>query len=233
MFDYQAWQNALGMVAGTALAQTFSFLPNLVGSILVLGLGILLGNWGRKGIIKALQLLKFESMVKDTAFKKFLKKADITHKIEDVFGSIIKWVIVLVFFIASVNILGLTTVSDLLAGILSYVPSILSAVIVLAIGILLAGVVERVVKGALATVDLKTSRLMGKIASYTIITIAALAALSELNIAESFINILFIGFVSMLAIGFGLALGLGGKDLVAKLLTDWHASLKKELNKKK
>jgi hypothetical protein len=74
---------------------------------------------------------------------------------------------------------------------------------------------------------------MGKIASYTVVTIAALAALSELNIAENFINILFIGFVAMLALGFGLAIGLGGKDLVAVMLTDWHKNLKKELKKRK
>ena len=233
MFDYLAWQGTLATIVGTTLNHTFSFFPNLVGAILVLALGIILGNWGRAAIVKALQLLKFETFIKDTNFKKFLKKAEITHKLEDVLGAVIKWVIVLVFFIASVNILGLTTVSDMLGSILGYIPSIFSAVIVLAIGILLAGFVERVVKGSLATVDLKTSRLMGKIASYTVVTIAALAALSELNIAENFINILFIGFVAMLALGFGLAIGLGGKDLVAVMLTDWHKNLKKELKKRK
>jgi len=231
MFDINAWQVALGTVAGAALAQTVSFLPNLVGAIIVLILGIVLSNWGRKAIVKGLQLLKIEGMVKDTKFKEFLQKADVSQKVEDIVGVIVKWTIVLIFFIAAVNILGLTTVSDLLGGVLGYVPNIISAVIVLAIGVLLAGIVEKVVKGALATVDLKTSRLMGKIASYAVITIASLAALSELQIASEFINTIFIGFVAMLSLGFGLAIGLGAKDLVAKLLADWHANLKKELKK--
>lgn len=233
MNDINAWQVALGTVAGTALAQTVSFLPNLVGALIILILGIIFGKWGRTAVVKGLGLIKFEAMIKDTKFKEYLKKADITQKVEEILGSIVKWAIVLIFFIAAVNILGLTTVSDLLGGILGYVPSILSAVIVLAIGILLAGIVERVVKGGLASVDLKTSRLMGKIASYAVMTIAALAALSELSIAEYFINTIFIGFVAMLAIGFGLALGLGGKDLVAKLLSGWYDSLQSELGKKK
>jgi hypothetical protein len=231
MFEISSWQAALGSVAGTALVQTVSFLPNLVGSIIVLILGIVLGNWAKSAVVKSLQLMRFESMVKDSKFKQFLKKAEITQKVEDILGAVIKWVIVLIFFIAAVNILGLTTVSALLGSVLAYIPSVLAAVIVLAIGILLAGVVERVVKGALASVDLKTSRLMGKIASYTVVTIAALAALSELRIAENFINILFIGFVAMLTLGFGLAIGLGAKDLVSKMLEDWHTTLKKELKK--
>lgn len=232
MFDINSWQIALGTVAGTALAQTVSFLPNLVGSILVLVLGVVFGNWGRTAITKSLQLLKFESLVKDSKFKKFLKKAEVTQKVEDILGSFIKWFIVLIFFIAAINILGLTTVSNLLASILGYIPSVLSAVIVLALGVLLAGVVERIVKGALATVDIKTSRLMGKIASYTVVSITVLAALSELNIASEFVNTIFIGFIAMLSLGFGLAIGLGGKDLVAKILLDWHQSLQKELKKK-
>jgi hypothetical protein len=232
MNDLASWQLTLGTVAGSALSQTLAFLPRIFGAVIVFLLGILLGNWVKALVVKGLQLLKFESITKDSKIKQFLIKAEVSQKIEEIVGSILKWVIVLIFFISATNILGLTTVASLLGGILSYVPNIISAVIVIALGVLLAGVVEGVVKGALASVDLKTSRLMGKVASYTVVTIAILAAFSELKIAENFINILFIGFVAMLALGFGLAIGLGAKDTVSKILVSWHKELSKELNKK-
>lgn len=232
MNDFASWQIALGAVAGTAFSETLSFLPRFVGALLVFVLGIVLGNWLRTAIIKGLQWMKLESLTKDSKIKDFLKKAEVSQKVEEILGSIVKWVVVLIFFIAATNILGLTTVASLLGGILSYIPNVISAVIVIALGVLLAGVVEGVVKGALASVDLKTSRLMGKVASYTVVTIAVLAAFSELKIAENFINILFIGFVAMLALGFGLAIGLGAKDTVSKVLTEWHIELKNELKKK-
>lgn len=217
------WSSSLGMLS--------TFFPNLLGAILVALLGIVLGNWVRRGIIQALQLLKFESFIEDSKFKNFLEKAEVTQKFEEVLASIVKWLIVLTFFIAATNIVGLTTVSSVLTGILSYIPSVISAVIVLALGVLLAGLVESVVKGSLSSIDIKTARLMGKIASYTVVTIAVLASFSELKIASSFINILFIGFVSMLALGFGLAIGLGAKDVVGKILSDWYKQLQKELKK--
>ncbi|KKU88840.1 MAG: hypothetical protein UY18_C0008G0047 [Microgenomates group bacterium GW2011_GWF2_47_9] len=232
MFNINSWQNSLGTVAGNTLSQSLTFIPNLIGALLVFVLGIILGNWSRTLIIKGLQFVKFDSLVKDSKIKEFLKKAEINQKVEEIFGTLIKWIIVLIFFIAATNIIGLTTVSQLLSGILAYIPNVISAVIVLSIGILLAGVVESLVKGALASVDLKTSRLMGKIASYTIASIATLAAFSELKIAENFVNILFIGFVSMLALGFGLAIGLGAKDLVSRVLSEWHTDLQKELKRK-
>lgn len=227
-----SWQTALGNVATDTLSAILGFLPNALGAIIVLLLGILIANWSKTLVIKTLQALKLQSLVRDSQLKKFLVKAEITQKLEEVIGSIVKWVLMLVFFVAATNILGLITVSELLTSILIYIPNVLSAVIVIAIGVLLAGIVESLVKGALASIDLKTSRLMGKVASYVVIIVAVLAAFSELHIAKNFINILFIGVVTMLALGIGLAIGLGSKDLIAQILKDWYTTLKKDLKKK-
>lgn len=229
--DIQAWQGALYTVWVSTISSFLSLFPNILGAIIVGTLGIVIGNWVKTITVKSLQMIRFETMIKDSKFKAFLVKAEITDKVEDVIGSILKWLIVLTFFIAATNILGLTTVSNVLVGVLAYVPNVMSAVIVMAIGVLLAGIIEGVVKGALASVDLKTSRLMGKIASYTVVTITTLAAFSELKIASAFINILFIGFVSMLALGFGLAIGLGAKDVIGQALSDWYKEMKRDLKK--
>lgn len=232
MNNFSLWQQSVSSVANDTFGVTLNFLPNIIGGLLAFLLGIWLGNWAQKLLVKSLELVKFENLTKDTRLKEFLHKAEVTQKLEVILGSFVKWVIMLIFFIAATNILGLNTVATLLGGILSYIPNVVAAVIVLAIGVLLGGVVERLVKGALASVDLKTSRLMGKVASYTVITIAILVAFSELHIAENFINILFIGFVAMLSLGFGLAIGLGAKDTIARLLADWYSELSKELKKK-
>lgn len=229
--DIVAWQNALTAVWTSTMGSVLSLFPRILGAILVATIGIILANWVKSITVKSLQMLRFETLIKDSKFKAFLVKAEVTQKVEEVIGSILKWLIVLTFFIAATNIVGLTAVSSVLGGVLSYIPNVISAVIVLAIGVLLAGLIEGVVKGALASVDLKTSRLMGKIASYTVVTIATLAAFSELKIASAFINILFIGFVAMLALGFGLAIGLGAKEVIGQALSDWYKELRHDLKK--
>lgn len=229
--DIVAWQTALYTVWVSTITSFLALFPHILGALIVASLGIIIGNWIKTLAVKSLQMIRFETLIKDSKFKAFLVKAEVTGKVEEVIGSILKWLIVLTFFIAATNILGLTTVSNVLVGVLGYVPNVISAVIVLAIGVLLAGLVEGIVKGALASVDLKTARLMGKIASYTVVTITTLAAFSELKIASSFINILFIGFVSMLALGFGLAIGLGAKDVIGQALSDWYKEMKHDLKK--
>lgn len=213
------------------ITNTFAYLPKIIFAILVALVGVVLGNLVRDLIIKTLRLLKFENAIKDSQIQAFLHKAEVTHKLEDLLAGTAKWLIVLTFFISATNLAGLTSVAMVLTQVLGYTPKVISAVIVMALGVLLAGVVEGLVKGALSSIDLKTARLMGKVSSYTVVTIAVLAAFSELNIASSFINILFVGFVAMLSLGFGLAIGLGAKDVVGKMFADWYKKVQQELKK--
>ncbi|MFC1653539.1 hypothetical protein ACFL1M_01700 [Patescibacteria group bacterium] len=224
-----SFQKAITTSATAILTQVLNFLPVFFGAIIILAVGFMLGKWIKKLVIKSLELINLTKLVKNTAVTKFLNKADVKHKIEEVLGEILRWLTILVFFIASINILGLVTVSEFLSNILWYIPKVISASLVLAVGVLIAGWVESVVKGTVGTAALATGRLLGKVAGYVVVVFASLAAVSELGIAERFINTLFIGLVAMLSIGLGLAFGLGSKDLVSKILNEWYKNLKKEL----
>ncbi|MEK7063930.1 MAG: hypothetical protein AAB939_00420, partial [Patescibacteria group bacterium] len=138
-------------------------------------------------------------------------------------------IVILIFAVAAINLLGLNTVTQVLNGLLSYIPNILAAVFILGAGVVLAGFLEKVVKGSLGSLDLKLSRLMAKATSYLIVVFATLAAISQLGIAKNFIDTLFVGFVGMLALALGLSLGLGSKDLVKSILEDWYRNFKKDL----
>lgn len=216
-----AWRNVMLSI--------LAFLPNLIAAIAVFVIGWIVAGWLKILTIRVLEAIRLSSLLKGTGVRKFLKKADVTTKVEEAIGAIVKWLIILVFFIASINILGLTTVSLVLESILGYIPNVISAALILTIGVLISGFVESMVKGAVGSVDVKTGRLFGKIASYTIVVFATLAAISELRIAQVFINTIFTGFIAMLAIGFGLAIGLGAKDLIARALTEWYEGFRREI----
>jgi len=222
------WQEAVYLAGANILSQFFGFLPSLFGALLIFFLGLILAKWGRALIVKVLGAVKLDKFIRKLGFAPFLSKADIKVKAEVFLGEVVRWLIIIVFFIAAVNILGLTTVSSVLSGLLGYIPRIVSAVLILTIGVLLAGLIEGFIKGAINQVDQKTSRLLSKIASYLVVIVSTLAAINELGIAQSLINTLFMGVIATLTLGVGLAIGLGAKDLVSKVLTDWYADAKKK-----
>ncbi len=223
-----SWQESFFVALATILTNIVSYIPTILGALLVFLLGIILSKWISSLVVRFLRLIKLSNLFQKIGFSPFLQKADIKIKLEEIIGGIIRWLVVLVFFVTAVNILGLTTVSLVLNNILGYIPRVISAVLILALGVLVAGFVESFVKGALVQVDLKVSLLLGKVASYLVVIFSSLAAINELGIAQSFINILFMGVIASVSLGFGLAVGLGAKDLVGRILEDWYKTFKKK-----
>lgn len=221
------WQEAIFVAAANIFTKFFNFLPSLFGALLIFVIGLILAKWAKAIIVKVLSAVKLDKILRKIGLEPFLSQADIKLKAEVIIGEIARWLIIIVFFMAGVNVLGLTTVGSVLASVLSFVPNIVSAILILTVGVLLAGLVEGLIKGAVNQIDPKTGRLLSKVASYLVVIVAALAAINELGIAQSLINILFIGIITTLALGVGLAIGLGAKDLVSKMLMDWYSKGKK------
>lgn len=223
---------SLVFLSNQMLTDIVIYLPKLLISMLVLVVGAALANTFRKVVIKLLEAMRVSSAFSKTPVEHFLKDAEVGNKIEEVIGSVLYWLVMLVVIHTTVSILGLESLTIILGSILSYLPTVVSAVIILFFGLLISGVVESLVKGAIKSVDGRSARLLGKISSYAVMTVTVLAAISELGIAKEFILIIFIGFVVMLSLGFGLALGLGGKDLVSMALADWYKKFKSDTKSK-
>lgn len=232
MQNVVTWQDAILVAGTTVLNQLVSFLPNLFGAVLIIMVGRIVAGWTKSLVVGMLKTAKLNKVVKDTAVDAFLKKAEWKGQVEEIFGNIAKWLTLLIFFIAAINVLGLTTVTQVLNEILAYIPRVISAALILLAGVLLAGAVEGVVKGATGAVDASTSRMLGKLTSWIVMIFATLAAISELGIAAHVINTLITGVVATLTLGLGLALGLGSKDLVSKILTEWYQGIRQDLKKK-
>ncbi len=151
-----------------------------------------------------------------------------THTIEGIIGATAYWLIILFVIYVSVSLLGLQTATIILDRVLLYIPQIFSAVLILIFGTLAAGLAEAVVKGAIRSIDGQSARLVGKFTSYLIIVMTVMAAISELGIAQTFITTLFTGFVAAAALAFGLAFGLGSKDTVSQMMSEWYSKFKRE-----
>lgn len=211
-------------------------LPKILGALTALVVGVILAKVARSGIKRLFKAINFASFVSKTPLQLAFGEENIGDKIVLTLSNLFYWLTMLVIIYTIVSILGLGSVTLVLEKILGYIPNVISAMFILLFGVLVAGWVESLVKGAIKTIDMKTGRLLGKVSGYFVITLTTMTALSELGIAAEFLTIVFIGFVAMLSLGFGLAIGLGGKTLVEKILTDLYeknTEAAKENTKKK
>ena len=218
----QAWQASLQLGWTYSIEQFSKYLPNLLGAVFILFVGWIVARVVKSIIVRTLEALRVSSFVEKTPFGDFLKNAELGQKVEDVVGGIAYWLLILVVVHSAVTMLGLVTLSNFFARIIDYIPHVFTAFLIFIFGVVLAGLVESVIKGTLRSLEAHSARLFAKVASYGVVTIAALAAVAELGIASEFIRILFIGFVFAVSLGSGLAVGLGGQDTIRKMMEAWR-----------
>ena len=223
---------SISVLTTEILTEISAFLPRLAAALLILLIGAGVAKGVKGLIVKLLEALKVADWVKNTPVEHFFKNAEFGEKMEGVLGGIIYWILMLVVIHSTVSVLGLASLTHILDRVLAYVPRIISSVLVLFFGLLVSVLVESLVKGSIMSIDGKSARLLGKVSSYLVLSIAILAAINELRIASEFIMVLFIGFVTMLSLGFGLAIGFGGQGVVKDMLTKWYKQTSKEVKKK-
>jgi small-conductance mechanosensitive channel len=204
-----------------------SFVPNLVVAIIILVLGWLIGALFGRAIWQVFRSLKVDEALRRAGFENFLRRGGINLDSGAFIGGLVKWFVIVVFLIAVFNVLGLTEVNLFLQQVVvTYLPRVIVAAIVLLLAGVIGDTTERVVVTAARTAEVRSAHFAGSIAKWAIWIFAILVALSELGIAAAFSQVLFTGIVVAVSLALGLSFGLGGqdaaRDFIGKLRNEMH-----------
>ena len=199
-------------------AAVISFVPNIIGAIIVFAIGWIIAIGLAKLVKQLVDMFKVDQLLEKLGAKEILEKAGLRWDSGAFVGALIKWFFIIVFLLAVTEILQLFQVSEFLRDVLLYVPNIIIAVVIMLAAVLLANVLHRVVKATVSAAGLASADFLATLTRWAIFVFAFLAALIQLGIAPALINTLITGLIAMLAIAGGLAFGLGGKDYASQLI---------------
>ena len=223
------WRESLqGLWFGLVGAQGEpGFLPKLLLAIVVFLIGWLIAAMIEKAIAHVIRSIKLDKLLSSAGVEKVLSKAGFKLDSGLFIGALVKWFLIIVFLVASLDILGLSEVTQFLREVvLTYLPNVIVAVLVLVIGAIIAEFLEKVIAGSAKAAEVKSWNFLGSVAKWAVWVFAIIIALAQLGIAPQFLQILFTGFVAMLALAAGLAFGIGGKDHASKALDKLREGIK-------
>lgn len=196
-----------------------AFVPNLVVALIVLILGWIIGMGLGNLVEKVLDMLKVDSLANSLGLDRLSARTGKKLSVSRFGNWLVKWFFIVATFLAATDILGLSQVSSFLyTGVIPYFGNVIVAVAIMLIGMVAAKFLEGVVRHSLAAGGLHTSDSLALITRWSILIFAFLAVLSQLNVGDRFVEMLFQAFVAMLAIAGGIAFGLGGKEHAKKAL---------------
>ncbi len=190
-----------------------SFVPNLIVAIIIFIVGWVVGSIVGKALTQVITALKIDKIFASAGADEIMSKAGMKLDVGAFLGGLVKWFIVLVFLMTSLEILQLTQVTDFIREVvLSYLPQVIIAALILIVATIISDAMGKVVSGFAKAGNVRSANMLGTIVRYSIWIFAFIIALSELGIAPQFMQILFTGLIAMLALAGGLAFGLGGKE---------------------
>ncbi|HBF59775.1 mechanosensitive ion channel [Exiguobacterium sp.] len=196
------------------LNDVLGMIPNIIVGVVLILVGLYVGRFIKKFVTDLLSRLGFNNLTRHLKIGTWDANQASTSP-ASIVGALVEIVIVVLFVVEAFNLIGLDFMVDLGRAVLAFLPSVLTAIIILAIGIIVSNLVKRTMDSLFGNSELKVLSIVAK---YAILALAVFMALDQLGVADTIVNSAFILILGALALAFGLAFGLGGRDNASRYL---------------
>ena len=191
-------------------------IPTLVMTLGILIIGSIMAVFLTRLVGELFKVISLDKLTDALRISHIIKNGG-KHKLSEVLTTAIGWIFMVTVLIMTVKAYGLTTATDLLNGVLAYIPHVVSGAVVLIIGLLVAKIVSSLVHFAASTTGMPRPELVSRLSRYAIVAYVAIAYLKEIGFVSIFSDsytTLMTGVIFALSLAFGLA----GKDVVTRFL---------------
>ena len=195
------------------------FAPKLILALVFFVIGWALGSLVAKAFEQVFKSLKIDSLFQSLGVDSFFRKAGMNLNSGYFVGQLVKWFVIIIFLLPSLNLVGLDYIASFLKDdVLGFLPKVVVAAFVLIIATIVADFLSKTVMAGARAINLKSTNMLGSLVKYTVWVFAFIIALGQLGVAEGYMGTLFAGIIGMLALGGALAFGLGGKEAAGRLI---------------
>lgn len=203
-----------------------AYVPTLIVALVILVIGWFVGAGLGRLVGRLVRSMKVDNALRNAGVEEALSRGGFRMDAGAFLGALVKWFIFAVFLVAALDVLQLAQVNMFLRDVvLSYVPQVIVAVLILLFAALIADVVKNIVVGAAKAAGLASASLLGTVVTSAIWLFAVLAALNQLGVAQVFVQTLFTGIVIAISLAVGLAFGLGGQGAAEKAIENMRTKL--------
>jgi hypothetical protein len=212
---------------GDAWASIATFLPKLVGFLLIVIIGYFVAKAIAKILDSVLERVGFDNVVERGGIKTALEKSK--YDASSLLAKIVFYVVFLFVLQLAFGVFGENPISDMIAGVVAYLPKVFVAIVILVVGFALAAAAKEIVEAALG--GLSYGRALAFGASIAIIVLAVFAALDQLEIAPTIVSGLFYALLAIVVGSAVVAFGGGGIPVARRYLERWASKADEESDK--
>ena len=209
--------NALGESWRNFATAFVLFVPRLVAATIIFAGGFLISLAVSHAIRRLMASLRADRLAQRTGASEMLRRAEMPTA-EALIGKLVFWIVWIGFIVSAVDTLQLDPFQGLVEEFFRFVPRVLVALLVLALGFLLGNFLWRATLLASVNAGLPGARLLSGALRVVVIAIGIVMALEQLGLASTVVLTAFAITFGALMLGLAIAFGLGGRDAAKQLL---------------
>ncbi|MDD5449585.1 MAG: hypothetical protein PHO42_03195 [Candidatus Omnitrophica bacterium] len=206
--------------------KVWGYIPNVLAAAVILAVGLVLSKFIARIIGRVLKLSRIDVVSEKSGLAGMLKIGEIKLSLSEILETLIYWILVLIVAATAAQALKFMAATDLITRLIAYIPNIISAILVLAIGIFLASLLGSLVLAATRNAGIKKANFLTQIVKTALIILAIAIALEQLQIGQVIITQVLSIILISIGAGFAIAFGLGCKDTVGRMVNDFLNSFK-------
>ncbi|MGB5172159.1 MAG: mechanosensitive ion channel domain-containing protein [Eudoraea sp.] len=185
-------------------------IPNILISIVVLGIGYLIGRFVKYAVTK------FISYLGQLAARRF--KTINFSQAGSFIGTAFFWLIIFSSILLITDILGLTVLTNWFESIIQYLPNFLAAILIIFAAIIVGNLISDLIESLSHRFGIEYSATLGRIAQVLLLFVAIIIAMDQIGIEISFLINLIDIILAALLFGAALAFGLGARTSISNIL---------------
>ena len=197
-----------------------TFVPKLLGFLVILLVGYFVAKIVSTLVDKALERAGFDRMVERGGIKTVLERS--SFDASDIVAKLVFFAVFIPVLSAAIGVLGIAALTAPLASFIALIPKIVVAIVLVVIGAALAGFVKNLVGNALGSLSYASA--LGTAVGALVMVLFAKAALDEVGIAENVTSALL--YTTLATIAGVTIVGVGG-GLIAPMSRRWDGMLDK------
>lgn len=202
------------------LNEVLNMIPNIFVAIILILIGIVLARFIGELLSNLLKGTGIDDVSNYLNQKQ--QSSMPSFDIATIIGKVVQVLIIIFFTVEGLNVLHLEVLQDIGMAVISYLPLLLSALVIILLGFIGSTLLGNYIRQATG------NRLFGGIVKYAILIMTIFMALSQLHFGTSIVNLAFLFVIAGLSVAFALSFGLGGREFASRQLQKFEAKMEKE-----
>jgi small-conductance mechanosensitive channel len=197
-------------------------LPKVAIGILLVVLALVLAKLAEVILRAILIRMRFDSLIGKAGIDKTLQRIGLRQPLTVFLPRLAYFLILFVLAQTASDALGLVAISNAIGAFFSYLPNIVAALLLLILGTTVGQFAGQMVTQAAETSGIDSAPALGRLVSATIVFIVAMMAIGQLKIDTEMVRIVTSFFLGAGALAFGLAFGLGTREIVRNIVAGFY-----------